>query len=119
MVSSHHWALFLLADRLAANDHVDRVGVQLREVPQRHPAELRSIGTSNVRSCSLSSAGTSFVATDLAVDDQLDLAASCPRGNWPPSAVPSGHLGGERDLGLDLHLAGLGQFDACRPAACR
>ena len=32
------------ADRLAGDDHVDRVGVQLREVPQRHPAALRRSG---------------------------------------------------------------------------
>ena len=90
-------------DRLAADDHVHRVGVHLREVPQRHPRTLVDRHL-EARSCGLSSAGTSFVADHLAVHDQLDLAVS-PARRLPADRGAERQVLRERHLRRHLHRA--------------
>ena len=116
----HHWALFRDARiGLPPTMHVDRVGVQLRELPQRHPAAALDVGTSNVRSCALSSAGTSCDATALPLTTSSTLRVLPVRQRRRRSTVPSGSVGGERHLRLHRHLARLVELRPRRPAACR
>ena len=103
------------ADRLAADDHVHRVGVHLREVPQRHPT-LRSIGTSKVTSCALSSAGTSFVAATLPLTTSSTLRV-VPRGVFRPGACRAA-FSRERHLRLSLRPSRLSSFTSPTGRRC-
>ena len=129
-------------DRLAADQHVDRVGVHLREVPQRHPAAPLDRHVETQRRATLSSAGTSLRRGHRAVDDQLDQAqaalapglvrvprpvqghrvagpGAASRGSSPPCAMPSGVSAANATFAFTFTLPGRVQLHVARPAPCR
>ena len=101
-------------DRLAGDEHVDRVGVQLREIAAAPPSCSWRSARENSRSCALSSAGTSLAHRHLPLTISSTLPTLAPGDLAPPSAVPSGRFGGEGHLGLHRHLAGCVQLRLLR-----
>ncbi len=79
----HARIVFRGPDRLAADDHVDRIGVHLRKLPQGHPTALGD-RDQELDVVLLSSAGTSFVAATcpLTINSTLRVL---PVGILPPT----------------------------------